>query len=217
MARVRYPLTEEAKEAARRLVEAWEARELPQLFTLSEFKVGGQILGTIITESNTFKAPPLSIFWELSKFNLVSVQPNSQFLLMQELRNAVQSDFEVSDFYLTTHAVGTIINAAENASVIIPALQSAAAGTGDIRQTQIVTTTSELVAELLTLLGDIDDPELLEAIRGLETAAEPEQRKRKFGAVIQQLGNGLQHVANTAVVIQSLLVLAQFMYHNKIF
>lgn len=233
MAKVKYPLTPQAKEAAKSLVAAWDNNHIPQLFTIERGIGRNGARGVSAEISEHYDIPLIDVLLELAQFKLVTIsaetlqEDDSRFLnlnspryirywhvlLMQELRKAVASEFEVSDFFLTTQAVGTIIHAAEGSTVDIHALQSAASAFGDIEQTQINTPT-ELAEKLLQVLGNdtLDaNPELAQAIR--ELAYVPEQnRKFQFGKVIYQLGNGLQHVANTAVVIEALLILARFAY-----
>ncbi len=62
---------------------------------------------------------------------------------MQALRNAVENDFEVSDYFLAMNAVGTIVqgNLTLHPGAV---MQSAASNTGSITQT------NEQIADALT-------------------------------------------------------------------
>ena len=137
MQRVKYPLTTEAKEAAKKLVEAWDEQKIDQYFVLSQINEekdkpirAKSSRGVWSTE---FEPPLIGVLLELSKFQLVSIDTEPEFIkyaegsgsfvrmveahrpkrwyvvLMQELRNAVENDFDVSDYFLTFNAVGTII------------------------------------------------------------------------------------------------------------
>jgi hypothetical protein len=217
--RVKYPLTEDAKDAAKKIVEAWNNKLLEQRFTFAELAGDDTVIGTMLFGGSEFDLPTTSVLLELSKFHLLSIESSSRdyqisytVLLMQELRNAVANDFQVSDFFLTTQAVGTIINAAENSTVAIPALQSGVATFGNVTQTQI-NTPAELVAQLTQILGqDImtSYPELAQAVTSIATTPDL-NRKHQLGNVILELGRCLQHGANATVVIQAIGLVYQFL------
>lgn len=208
--RVKYPLTTEAKEAAKILVEAWSTGKLEQRVN-TKSRVG-------VDSSMLFRGTDVDIalptLMELGKYGLVElnrqydVQGRAIFLeclLLQELRNAVQNDFEVSDYFLTLNAVGTIVYG--NLEVKEGAMfQSAAANQGNIIQN-----TGQLASELEALLGgDVlaENEPLQSAIQDLRTADES-SRRRKMGKVIQELGRCLEHLANTGGVLAALALLVK--------
>jgi hypothetical protein len=104
---MKYPLTEETKAAAKKLVEVWNAGKLKQRpykitgpeASLTELSVRG------VLEKDGY--PPASVLRELEKFNLVEIVTERGpdrityigILLLEELRYAVENDFEVSEFY----------------------------------------------------------------------------------------------------------------------
>ncbi len=134
MQKVKYPLTVEAKEAAHRLVNDWNTGKINQYFILNDYTAGadrvvntGIGLGKLVDD---YEAPPISILLELSRFQLVFLDIETipdystrqarrwHVVLMQELRNAVEQGFDVSDYFLTFNAVGTIIQG--NATISAP-------------------------------------------------------------------------------------------------
>jgi hypothetical protein len=126
-------------------------------------------------------------------------------LLMEELRNAVANDFEVSDYFLTFNAVGNIIYMKGG---ILSNIQGAASYFGNISQR---ISNPELADQLIAILGQQTlqtDHNLAEAIRELSVSIESE-RQSKVGKVISELGRCLQHGANVTMVVQAIGFLAQ--------
>lgn len=99
-------LTDDAKKAAQRIASAWENGELNQYIELIIYRGDDQrkvqdILGA--KDSFLSDIPPLALWLELGKFNFLEIKKEGNgynVLLMQELRNAVASDFNISDYYL---------------------------------------------------------------------------------------------------------------------
>src|SRR5690606_26106086 len=104
--RTKYPLTQEAKEAARKLVDAWDSGILPQSFPLLESWDYSTAPKGIITlkPRQKFIPPASTILLELAKYGLIEVSRVSKdgynIMLFQELRHAVEHDFEVSDYFM---------------------------------------------------------------------------------------------------------------------
>jgi hypothetical protein len=205
--RVKYPLTPEAKEAAKALVEAWDSKKINQLLNLGIRRGDGK--EQWLFWGNDFKVPDKAIIYELAAYKLIrlsSGRDNVEILLFQELRNAVENDFDVSDFFLTTSAVGTVVYG--NLEVREGAIfQSAATNQGDITQNA-----NQLADKLLELLGmDLlqSEPDLEAAIVALKSMDEL-SRPQKCGKVIQELGGCLGHVANTATILTAISMAVQF-------
>lgn len=206
---MKYPLTTEAKESATELVETWNENTERQLWNFIFQTGGGRILTEIMTcayDPNSSLRIPLRIIRELATYGLIRVD-GSEILLLQELRNAVENDFEVSEYFLTMNAVGTIVQGnvmMQPGSV----LQSAASNTGNIAQS------NELVADNLKgLLGEDflkTQTELQDAIQALRDATDADKQS-KYGKVISELGRCLQHGANTAVVVNAIGMIARFL------
>lgn len=196
--RVKYPLTPETKAIAEELVNAWNTGKLEQILDVAvsnhSVLVGGGV---------NFQFP-LSALKELEEYRLIRVE-RTWVTLLQELRDAVANDFEVSDFFLTTSAVGTIIYG--NLTLDKGALfQSAAAGIGDVN-----VTAQHLPDELVRLLGeDARRPEIAAAITELKTADES-TRLGKMGKVIEELGRGLSHMKNAAGAIEAIILIARIL------
>lgn len=203
---MKYPLTDSAKEAAKCLVTGWDSGILEQQFLvmISRYAAGSD---TFIHEGShgDFDIPPLPSLLELSHFGLINVQrflkqhadENWEILLLQELRNSVNSDFEVSEYFLTMNAVGTVVqgNLTMHAGSV---LQSAATNTGIIQQSN-----EQLADALTTVLGREylqTQSQLLEAIEQLRASAEVEKPSR-LGSILLELGRCLSHGANAAQVI----------------
>jgi hypothetical protein len=219
---MKYPLTDEAKQWAVRLVEAWKNGDISQYIEIDyDYEIGEEgLAGSAVTGINfPFKLPGNNVFLELANFNLLNLNinwmsaggsyyPRYSVLLMQELFNAVESDFEVSEYFLTINAVGTII---QDGAVVTAPFQSAAVGYGSLSQTQTVKN-SELADKLIQMLG----PQFLESNREIVAAINEfresieSDRQSKLGKVISQLGNSLQHGANAFVVYQALMYLTPF-------
>ena len=207
--RVKYPLTLEAKEAAKMLVETWDSGILEQRFYISETRADGHKSIAMFTGGIDFTSqlqpPPVSILLELSEYNLVRMQGND-VLMLQELRNAVENDFDVSDFFLTTSAVGTVVYG--NLDVREGAImQSQANIYGDNTQNA-----NQLADDLLELLGvDLlqSEPDLNAAIIALKSMDEL-SRREKCGKVIQELGRCMGHAANAGTVLMAISMAVQF-------
>jgi hypothetical protein len=191
--RVKYPLSPEGQELARQLVREWNE--------------GGQQL----TEYHTEPPYPMANILELDYFKLIRFTDRTNhigsikqhILLLQELRNAVASDFDVSDYFLTLNAVGTIIygdlNMRDAAS-----FQSAASMHGDIHQTM-----SALADDIETQLGQDflkNQADLKTAIDGLRDAVKGEEKSR-IGKVIEQIGFYIGLGADTVTVLPTLISL----------
>jgi len=208
--RVKYPLTPEAKEAAKKLSDIWKAGELDQLFYFNENTSYGTISETIAKSAYSGKSHEglkRSLLMELARFGLLQIHFSGndgwEILLLEELMRAVENDFEVSDFFLTTSAVGTIIYG--NLTLDKGALfQSAAAGIGDVS-----VTAQTLPDEIIKLLGaDADRPEVAAAIEELRQSNDT-TRIEKAGKVIQELGRSLEHVANAGGALSAIAMIVR--------
>lgn len=225
--RVKYPLTPEAKEAARQLVQAWDEGKLARIF-----EVHIESEPPIVVDENLHELPAKGELYELEYYGLIQIRVRrgmlkkymsfgtgsgtytdyeqiTELLLLQELRNAVNTSFEVSDYFLTLNAVGTIVYG--NLEVKEGAIfQSAAAGQGSIVQN-----TGQLLTELENLLGDEtlkQNPQLQAALNSLsEINDKTDQRTlyQKTGSIIQELGRCLDHVNNTGGTIAALALLTK--------
>ncbi len=133
-----------------------------------------------------------------------------EMVLLQELRNAVENDFEVSDYFLTVNAVGTIIQGdliAHSGSGFL------SSGINYGLMTQNIGT---LADSLLMALGDdIDDElrDLIDEAKNLVNAPTDEQRSlasrimsalnRRIGTMANAAG-AIQLIANFLVAIERL-------------
>lgn len=102
-----YPLTPEAREAAKKLVTAWDEGKIGQELSVTELRSGGKVQATII--DGIEQPPAKSTLIELSEFNLVRWFEDGKFHLRQELRNAVNNDFRVSNYFNTSSDIETIV------------------------------------------------------------------------------------------------------------
>lgn len=204
-------LTDEAKEAARSLVAAWDAHDLDQTFTIFHTMAGAQILQSRRTTSDkeAFSTPPLTTFEELARHSLIQLERtasnNYRVLLLQELRDAIQNDFvQYRDVPITvTGAIGTFING--SLTMAEGAVFSSSAY-GDV-----TVTFQTLPDELLKLLGtDALRPEIASAITALK-AADELTRMEKAGKVIEELGRGLGHLSNTGGALAAIALIARML------
>ncbi len=204
-------LTDEAKEAARALVAAWDAHNLDQTFTIFHTMGGAQILQSRRTTSDkdAFSTPPLTTFEELARHSLIQLERtasnNYRVLLLQELRDAIQNDFaQYRDVPITvTGAIGTFING--SLTMAEGAVFSSSAY-GDV-----TVTFQTLPDELLKLLGtDALRPEIASAITALK-AADELTRMEKAGKVIEELGRGLAHLSNTGGALAAIALIARML------
>src|SRR5687767_12542966 len=147
---VKYPLTEGAKQAAKTLVEIWDKNPQEQLWSYMGMRAGGSISRERINSLHSDQSIPMGIqtLRELSTFGLIRIDAN-EILLLQELRNAVENDFAVSDYFLTFNAVGNIFMMAENSTV--SNVVGGASNFGDVTQTQTVG--ADIANELTDKLG----------------------------------------------------------------
>ena len=218
--RVKYPLTPAAQEGARQLILSWDKGEIEQYQEIGFSKIGpGESVAGLarLEGSGALKEwhyPPAAVLMELQKYGLIDLQfvhnaeganKEIKITLLQELRDAVSNDFDVSDFFLTTNAVGTIIygnlQLGEGAQ-----FQSAASNFGDV-----TLTIETLPAQLRNQLGlDFlqEQPEVAEAINDLEVSDEP-TRIQKLGRVIQELGRCMGHISNARNVILAIVMVVR--------
>jgi hypothetical protein len=210
---MKYPLTAQAKDIARILVAHWDAEKLPQLIPLYEIRNDGGSWHTGFKRSLDveFKPPHLAIWLELAQYGLVRYipdpssgdEPNFEILLLQELRNAVATDFDVSDYFITMNAVGNII-----VNSTTGAVQGVGINTGTVHQT-----VEQLADYISATLGQdflAVNIELKAAIDELRTATIADQQSA-LGKVISQLGNSLHLGASTATIVQALTAAAPFL------
>ncbi|MBZ0280792.1 MAG: hypothetical protein K8L97_08615 [Anaerolineae bacterium] len=214
---LKYPLTLEAKESAKQLVAAWKSGNVDQTFYLIDVTSGNAKrieMRPGLGADDSFAPPALGVLHELAEYRLIRLAPirtdrteRLEVTLLQELQNAVEHDFDVSDFFLTTSAVGTIVYG--NLEVREGAVfQSAAAGIGNVYQN-----IEQLADELSRILGDEvlqNEPALKAAIVELRSADEL-TRLQKMGNVVQELGRGLGHLGNTGAAILALEIIARFL------
>lgn len=208
--RVKYPLTNEAKKAAQTLIRAWSKGEIQQV---CRYEVYHWTHGKVVSKDVRIDLHK-GVMMELAHYQLVEMQPISggpgdernawELLLLQELIDAVNSDFQVSDFYLTTTAVGTII---AGDAIFHGSYQSAASIHGDNIQT-VEQLSRALQEQLGTLLET--ETELRTAVEALSSTAKPEQLST-IGAVIMELGRCLQHGSNAAMILSALPLLTQYL------
>ncbi len=211
---MKYPMTEEAKQAASHLVNAWSSGELEQRFWIRMIRDRDKANYSIYEGGRKdFPLPKPASLLELAAFDLVNTQREItqhsseiwEILLMQELRNAVENDFEVSEYFLTMNAVGTIVQGDLN---LQPGavMQSAASNYGSIQQS------NEQLADALTAkLGPQfvqSQDELRQAIEQLRIAVEAE-KSPKLGKVMQELGRCIHLGASAAQLLPAIYLLTQ--------
>jgi len=131
---IRYPLTDEAKAGARDLVEGWNDGVLPQTLLFGHHQQGKKMVPMFYdltgNQINFNKAPQRGAMFELAQFNLVMLRtfPEAttlEVIFMQELRNAVASDFVVSEYFLTLNSAGVLniggtVNIADAGARLMP-------------------------------------------------------------------------------------------------
>lgn len=201
---MKYPLTETAKAAARDIVAAWDDGSLDQKFGVAIFGPQHNQTTMIMTSSPhdlAFRSPAVEIWREFQEYKLIR-NDNWQITLLEELRNAVRTDFDVSDYFVTMNAVGNIIVNSTTGPV-----QGVGINTGNVQQTleqlsdDLVATLSETLLETqLELRMAIDDLKMA-------TTADCEP---KLGKVISELGRCLQHGANTVTILSALNMVVGF-------
>ncbi len=164
--------------------------------------------------------PLAGVLFELSRYGLIDINcqytsegrmARIEILLLQELRNAVESDFEVSDYFLTMNAVGTIV---QGNLTIHPGgyLQSVASNTGNV--TLNIQQFADNLVEVLGRPFLEDHAALRESIEELRYSDES-NKKSRIGKVIGELGHCLEHGANAATVITAIAQLSTYL--NNLF
>ncbi len=204
--RVTYPLTESARRVAGALVQEWQRTD-QQMFAFAAIRGGIQIVGTGRWQFTEFSPASLR---ELAHFGLLELSRSQdtywEVLLLQELINAVENAFAVSDYFLTMQAVGTVIVSDGDLTITAP-VQGAASVYGSVTQSY-----EEIAESLRDTLGEellATHQTLAEAIDGL-TAATQKDDQSKLGKVISELGRCFEHGANAAAVSAALVSLAPF-------
>jgi hypothetical protein len=213
---MKYPLTPKAQEEARRLVEKWDADQLDQYMVVSSGDADNErveiasLSARRVLEEIGF--PLAGVLFELSKFGLIDVQctfdssghmTRIAILLLEELRNAVANDFEVSDYFLTLNAVGNVIVNSTTGPV-----QGVGINSGIVRQN-----IEQVADDLVATLGQEfirTQVALKDAIDALRTATVADQQSR-LGKVISELGRCLQDGANAATVVGALTIAIPFL------
>jgi hypothetical protein len=213
---MKYPLTENARDGARQLVQNWDDGKLEQHMVFSSGNAEGDVSFVQLSRQHILKKcgfPLSEVMLELAKFGLIDITFNRasdgktksiEILLLQELRNAVENDFEVSDYFLTLNAVGNIIINSSTGPV-----QGVGYNTGTVNQ-NIEQLADGLIAQLGMQFVQ-SNAELRQAIEDLRTATEG-NKQSKLGKVISELGRCLGHTANAAAIAGALLKLAPYLY-----
>ncbi|MBN1287252.1 MAG: hypothetical protein JXB47_17770 [Anaerolineae bacterium] len=220
--KIKYPLTESAKEGARQLVENWDSGKILQctsikLSTTSKRDIAQDLVRMswdTLSEWGYLEAP---ILFELAKYGLVDIETQyvndgkvtvTRVLLLQELRNAVENDFEVSDYFLTMNAVGTVVGG----DLIVHSgatYQSLGSGTA-YQNVEQVADDLERTLGVDFLQNQIELKSAIQELRN--TVNQPkETRLAKMGKVVQQLGACLEHSANAVAVIAALPAAVEFL------
>lgn len=107
---MKYPLTDEAKQAARELVHAWnEDRSNRQCWAIVEFTGISSKLHCLVDGPPITLSISRAIMEELAEYGLVR-KSDRRWILLQELRNAVESDFEVSEYFLNRITVKVVVD-----------------------------------------------------------------------------------------------------------
>ena len=194
------------------MVADWTSGDLEQYMEITLSGKGGLALLSESGALSEFHYPHAGVLIELKKYGLIDIQfvHNSDgvtkqvvITLLQELRDAVASDFEVSDYFLTLNAVGNII-----VNSVTGPVQGVGQNTGVLHQT-----VEQLADYIGTTLGRefLETQEALrisiEELRGASAADQPS----KLGKVVSELGRCLQHGANAAVVVSVLPAATAFL------
>jgi hypothetical protein len=204
---MKYPLTETTKEAARYIVNAWVAENVEQGLTIT-FSLGDDEvhISGVFGASDAFVSPPFAVWRELAKFGLVDIVYTAEawdVLLLQELRNAVDSDFDVSEYFLTLNAVGNIIinSTVQNA-------QGTGVNYGEVNQT-IEQLADDIEARLPPewLQTQVDLKNAIDALR--EGSGD---KQSKVGKVISELGRSMEHTAHAVEIIGALIVATPYLH-----
>jgi hypothetical protein len=209
---IKYPLTDPAKDAARDLVAAWDKHILPQTMLFGHYVQGKVAHPTFFdyqgSQIKYDNAPERGLLYELAHFNLLVLRTfrdanTLEVVLMQELRNAVLSDFTVSEYFLTINSSGVLnmrggtVNIADNATRPTPRQLAQnngyAAAAADITETL-----RELLGDLLNRRED-----MAAALNTLAVADEDAHYVAALG-VIAALGRALNDGEDSESVMAAL-------------
>jgi hypothetical protein len=219
---IKYPLTDLAKQAARDLVAAWDARILPQTMLFGHYVQGKVAHPTFFDyQGNQIKydsAPERGQLYELSHFNLLVLRTfrdanTLEVVLMQELRNAVLSDFTVSEYFLTINSSGVLnmqggtVNIADSATRAAP--RQLAQNNGTAAPAEDITET------LRELLGELPN-EREDLAAALNTLAVEDQDAHYVAAmsVVAALGRALNDGEDSETVMTALDTLTRHVGGN---
>lgn len=210
---MKYPLTETARTAAKDMLDKWDRHELEQFMEITtkgqNVTLAGLSQKRILQQAGY---PLAGILMEMAKYGLIDVKmifdseghtKNIQILLLQELRNAVENDFDVSEYFLTMNAVGTVV---QGDLAIHPdsMLQSIGINIGTASQTL-----QQVTDEVSKILGDAilqTHTELKAAIDDLRKATAANQPTRVM-KLVSLLSGGLEDTANTATILSAIFAL----------
>lgn len=180
-----YLLTSEAKEVAKRLVEASRSNKLNQSFWLVENIGGGRTISTTIIQpsgkSVSVKGLTKSVLEELTQAGLIAYNQR-RYNLLQELHDAVGADFKVLDHLHPSNTTpGQTIGDVHIESG--GSFVNAVTGHGDISQNVMLAKKSQNTNKL--------------------------SRLQKMGKVILELRRSLELIALAAVLITAILTFAK--------
>ncbi|MEO0564945.1 MAG: hypothetical protein AAF125_22760 [Chloroflexota bacterium] len=195
MADIQYPITPEAKSAARKLVAAWDDGTIPQTVLFGHYTQGKISYPMFFDlQGNTINyddAPERGQLFEYAHFNLVSLRTfrdasTLEVILLQALRDAVATDFRVSEYFLTLNAAGVVNMTGGTVNITDAATKLTAPNTSPLYED------SELVPTLYRVLDDLPGQrdDLDTALTKLG-AAEPNERSDHIPTVIAALGRAL--------------------------
>ncbi len=216
---LKYPLTPEAKEEARRLVKAWDRGQVEQYFAFDLYVTYNDpvpaISGGIGVRDPDFSLPHLGVLYELAEYKLLILKRlfiqehmlnhGFEVVLLQALRDAVGSDFLVSPYHLAAYSAGTVVLGSGDGVVHIGPPGEVAPVASPLGRAATPHQMAHLLMDRLPSSVMAANPELVEAVGALAQMgrASPAEMRSALGRVLAHLGRSLQAVSDAAAVLEA--------------
>lgn len=217
---LKYPLTPEAKEEARRLVRAWDRGQVEQYFAFDLYVTYNDpipaISGGIGVRDPDFSLPHLGVLCELAEYKLLILRRlfiqehmlnhGFEVVLLQALRDAVRNDFLVSAYHLAAYSAGTVVLSGGNGVIHIGPSGEAAPVPSPLGRAITPHQMAQLLMDGLQPEVMATNPELVEAIGALAEMSRPSpaEMRSALGRVLAQLGRSVQAVSDAAAALEAI-------------
>lgn len=221
---MKYPLSPGAKTYARELLAAYKVADIEQTFLVVVTAIEGtfETMYSIGIKNHADPVrPTLGVIRELCRYGLLHLEVSDgasesgvdgiyEITVLQELENAVNSDFDVSEFFLALNSVGTIVQG--NLTIQPGAMfQSNAKGSN-----MLIQGTGNVVADRIENLIPVDivdkSPNLQASLHDLRETSDRATIRLRMGRVVTELGRCIE-LNNFDGAVAALDIIAEALRH----